>query len=512
MISMSESHPKQYPSSQAHFKSYLGSLSNSLPNMQSRVRRNEMDKLQRPAPRSMRTFRSKLFSRDEVSCSMSSGPLDSSTEQSFSMEEKRTMEKPVGGIMKNSCDNDDDEEDELEWEGSDVMGVETNSFDYSQAFSDFSAYSSDISGELLRLATATSSPACKNSTGVQKEPASQAQWMGRLVKSRHLGEEQMQGNPHTSSPTARTEAINEFLEPEKLEVVVKALVEDLDAGNSIESQRNAAAELRLLAKNKTENRVMIARAGAIKPLVFLLHSPDPQTQENTVTALLNLSLCDSNKTEITSAGAIKPLIYVLKTGTSVAKQNAACALLCLSLIDENKISIGASGAIPPLVSLLISGSSRGKKDAATTLYTLSSVHQNKDKAIRAGAIKPLVELMADPSSGMVDKAVVVLSNLASVPDGKNAIVEAGGIPVLVEILEGGSKKGKEFATATLLHICVDSYLYRTLVSREGAIPPLVELSQSGTTRAKHKASALLQYLREPRQGSLREQQSECSTS
>ncbi|KAH9304416.1 hypothetical protein KI387_008820, partial [Taxus chinensis] len=486
MISMTDSHTKQYPSSQTPFKSYLGSLANSLPNMQSSARRNEMDKLQRPTPRSMRTFRSKLHGRDGVDCSLSSGSFDSSKEQFYSMEDNGNMGKPKGGFVTNSSDKDGDEEDELEWEGSDVIGVETNSFDLSQAFSDFSSYSSDISGELLRLATATSSPVYKNTSGVHKEPASQAQWMGRLVNSRNLGEEQNRESPRASSSTTRTRAINEFLEPEKLEVVVKSLVEDLNAGKSIESQRNAAAELRLLAKNKMENRVMIGRAGAIKPLVFLLHSIDPQTQENIVTALLNISLCDSNKTEITSAGAIKPLIHVLKTGTSVAKQNAACTLLSLSLVDENKISIGASGAIPPLVTLLINGSSRGKKDAATTLYTLSSVHQNKDRVIRAGAIKPLVDLMADSSSGMVDKAVVVLSNLASVPDGKNAIVDAGGIPVLVEILEGGSQKGKEYATATLLHICADSYLYRTLVSREGAIPPLVELSQSGTTRAKHK--------------------------
>ncbi|KAH9301605.1 hypothetical protein KI387_013188, partial [Taxus chinensis] len=125
-------------------------------------------------------------------------------------------------------------------------------------------------------------------------------------------------------------------------------------------------------------------------------------------------------------------------------------------------------------------------DAATTLYTLSSLRENKDRAIRAGAIRPLVDLMADSSIGMVDKAAVVLGNLANLPEGKIVIVDEGGIPVLVEVVEVGSQRGKEYATATLLQLCEDSYLYRTLVLREGAIPPLVALSQSGTTRAKQK--------------------------
>jgi hypothetical protein len=213
---------------------------------------------------------------------------------------------------------------------------------------------------------------------IPKQPVSQAQWRSRLAKSRQFGEERIQSNPHASSPTtkATSESKNELLEPEELEVVVKALVDDSGSGNSKNLQRNAAAELRLLAKHKMENRMMIARAEAVRPLVCLLHSTDPQTQEAAVTALLNLSLCDDNKIEITRAGAIKPLIYVLKTGTSVAKQNAACALLSLSLIDDNKISIGAAGAIPPLVALLISGSSRGKKDAATMLYNHHSAMMN----------------------------------------------------------------------------------------------------------------------------------------
>uniref|UniRef100_A0A5B7AGX0 RING-type E3 ubiquitin transferase n=1 Tax=Davidia involucrata TaxID=16924 RepID=A0A5B7AGX0_DAVIN len=279
--------------------------------------------------------------------------------------------------------------------------------------------------------------------------------------------------------------------------LIHQLVSDLESC-SIDEQKQAAMEIRLLAKNKPENRIKIARAGAIKPLISLISSSDPQLLEYGVTAILNLSLCDENKELIASSGAIKPLVRALKVGTSTAKENAACALLRLSQIEEIKIAIGRSGAIPLLVNLLENGNFRGKKDASTALYSLCSVKENKIRAVQAGIMKALVELVADFGSNMVDKSTFVLSVLVSVPEARTALVEEGGIPVLVEIIEVGSQRQKEIAVAVLLQICEDSVAYRTMVAREGAIPPLVALSQSVTSRAKQKAETLVELLRQPR--------------
>ncbi|KAL3505057.1 hypothetical protein ACH5RR_034898 [Cinchona calisaya] len=280
--------------------------------------------------------------------------------------------------------------------------------------------------------------------------------------------------------------------------LVSQLVSDLHS-SSIEEQKQAALELRLLAKNKPENRIKIAEAGAIKPLIEIISSSnDSQLHEYCVTAVLNLSLCDENKEIIASSGAIKPLIRALKVGTSTAKENAACALLRLSQVNLNKITIGRFGAIPPLVNLLESGNFRGKKDASTALYALCSVRENKIRAVEAGIMKPLVELMSDFASNMVDKSAFVLSLLVSVAEGRAALVEEGGIPVLVEIVEVGTQRQKEIAVGILVQLCEDSSSYRTMVAREGAIPPLVALSQSGTNRAKQKAETLIALLRQPR--------------
>ncbi|KAF9621192.1 hypothetical protein IFM89_016686 [Coptis chinensis] len=286
---------------------------------------------------------------------------------------------------------------------------------------------------------------------------------------------------------------------ENSECLIRQLVEDLESC-SIDVQKQAAMEIRLIAKNKPENRLKIAKEGAVRPLISLITSSDLQLQEYGVTAILNLSLCDENKDLIANSGAIKPLVKALKTGTATAKENAACALLRLSQIEEHKTTIGRSGAIPLLVNLLENGGFRGKKDASTALYLLCSVKENKMRAVQAGIMKPIVELMADFGSGMVDKAAFVLSMLVSIPEGKIAVVEEGGIPVLVEIVEVGLQRQKEISVAILLQICENNLAYRQLVSREGAIPPLVALSQSGTTRSKQKAEILIDLLRQPRSG------------
>nr|XP_016505233.1 PREDICTED: U-box domain-containing protein 4-like [Nicotiana tabacum] len=417
-------------------------------------------KFNRSIGRSMRTIRSSTTFRS-TNCS------GSVSENSGAISENLTdsvIDIHLGELSRKSQANKSStsEEDFLE---------------LSQAFSDFSACSSDISGELQRLASVPVSDQGNPNSKHEPEPEP---CFGFLEREKFSTE------------------IIESISPEDLQPTVKLCVDSLNSP-SVAVKRSAAAKLRLLAKNRADNRALIGESGAIPVLIPLLRCTDPWTQEHAVTALLNLSLHEPNKTLITSSGAIKSLIYVLKTGTDTSKQNAACGLLSLALVDENKLSIGACGAIPPLVGLLINGTNRGKKDALTTLYKLCSVKLNKERAIVAGAVKPLVGLVCENGNGLAEKAMVVLSILAGIEMGKVAIVEEGGIAALVEAIEDGSDKGREFAVLTLLQLCVDSVRNRGLLVREGGIPPLVALSQNGTAKAKHKAETLLGYLREPRQ-------------
>ncbi|KAJ4822586.1 hypothetical protein Tsubulata_018848 [Turnera subulata] len=479
MVSIEETHPH---STSNRFPLARANINNTSSN---NIINNANSKAHRQVGRSMRTIRSTLF-RDSGSasscCSFVSVPDHSSSFVSENLSDS-VIDMRLGELASRT--------NNLHHPFTNTTAAPSSCFDkpsksdeefleISHAFSDFSACSSDISGELQRLARVPPSPdgtPAHDSAAAEPEPEPCAGFLQRESFS--------------------TEII-ESISPEDLQPTVKICVDGLQS-SSIAVKRSAAAKLRLLAKNRADNRALIGESGAIPALIPLLKCSDPWTQEHAVTALLNLSLHEENKGVITQWGGVKSLVYVLKTGTETSKQNAACALLSLALVEENKSSIGVCGAIPPLVSLLINGSTRGKKDALTTLYKVCSLKQNKERAVVAGAVKPLVGMVAEQGSGMAEKAMVVLSSLAAIQQGKEAIVEEGGIAALVEAIEDGSVKGKEFAVLTLLQLCVDSVRNRGLLVREGAIPPLVALSQTGSIRAKHKAETLLGYLREPRQ-------------
>lgn len=275
---------------------------------------------------------------------------------------------------------------------------------------------------------------------------------------------------------------------------IESLVRKLSS-RSIEERRGSVFEIRSLSKRNTDNRILIAEAGAIPILINLLTSDDNLTQENAVTSILNLSIYEHNKGLIMLANAIPSIVQVLRSGTVEARENAAATLFSLSLLDENKIIIGASGAIPALVELLQNGSSRGRKDAATALYRLCIYQGNKGRAVRAGIISALLKMLTDVNNSMVDEALTILSVLVSNHEAKAAIVKASTIPILIDLVRTGLPRNKENSAAILLSLCKRDTENLVCISRLGAVIPLTELASNGTDRAKRKANSLLEHLR-----------------
>ncbi|XP_043697697.1 U-box domain-containing protein 13-like [Telopea speciosissima] len=293
----------------------------------------------------------------------------------------------------------------------------------------------------------------------------------------------------SNSHSSKTTSVCSPAERAKIDILLRKLT----SGN-LEDQRSAAGELRLLAKRNADNRVCIAEAGAIPLLVGLLPTSDPRTQEHTVTALLNLSICEDNKRSIISYGAIPGIVHVLRKGSMESRENAAATLFSLSAVDVNKVTIGASGAIPALVTLLSEGSQQGKKDATTALFNLCIFQGNKVRAVRAGVVPTLMRLLTETGGGMVDEALAVLAILASHPEGKAAIGAAEAMPVLVEVIRSGSPRNKENAAAVLVHLCSGDQQFLAEAQVLGVMGPLLDLAQNGTDRGKRKAAQLLERL------------------
>jgi len=256
----------------------------------------------------------------------------------------------------------------------------------------------------------------------------------------------------------------------------------------------AAREIRLRAKTGKDNRAFIAASWAIPYLRNLLSSPNAVAQENSVTALLNLSIFDKNKSRIMDEeGCLGSIVDVLRFGhTTEAKENAAATLFSLSAVhDYKKIIAGEIGAVEALAGLLQEGTPRGKKDAVTALFNLSTHTENCVRMIEAGAVTALVGALGN--EGVAEEAAGALALIVRQPIGAKAVVnEESAVAGLIGMMRCGTPRGKENVVAALLELCRSGGAAAT--ERVVKAPALAGLLQTllftGTKRARRKAASL----------------------
>ncbi|KAK1352844.1 hypothetical protein POM88_046638 [Heracleum sosnowskyi] len=82
-------------------------------------------------------------------------------------------------------------------------------------------------------------------------------------------------------------------------------------------------------------------------------------------------LAPRNKVSIAAAGDVPPLVELLNIQSGNLRELATAAILTLSSALPNKPIIVASGAAPLLVQILSSASLQGRVDAVTALHNLS---------------------------------------------------------------------------------------------------------------------------------------------
>lgn len=282
------------------------------------------------------------------------------------------------------------------------------------------------------------------------------------------------------------------------------LIQQLADGSQV-AKTVAAREIRLLAKNGKENRAFIAQAGAIPHLKNLLSSPNAVAQENSVTALLNLSIFERNKSMIMEEGCLGSIVEVLQFGhTTEARENAAATLFSLSAVHEYKKRIADNvGAVEALAWLLLEGTQRGKKDAVTALFNLSTHTENCLRMIEAGAVKAMVAALGD--EGVSEEAAGALALIVRQPIGAMAVVgEEAAVGGLIGIMRCGTPRGKENAVAALLELCRSGGAAATeRVVRAPALAGLLQtLLFTGTKRARRKAASLARVFQRRENASL----------
>ncbi|CAO2817026.1 unnamed protein product [Amaranthus hypochondriacus] len=267
---------------------------------------------------------------------------------------------------------------------------------------------------------------------------------------------------------------------------------------SPEVQCRAAYETRLLAKSSMDNRKTMAEVGAIPFLLNLLSSEHAATQENAMTALLNLSIHSTNKILIMEASGLLKVVEVLENGkTMEARENAAATIGSLTLVDDYKESIGAHPrVIRALLRLLKEGATTGKRDAVTALTNLALYYPNQTIIVREGGIPLLIDTLFDDKAGITDDALALLVFLSGSSEGSEEITRSKSkhlMPFLIDVLRFGSSKGKENSVILLLALSKDGVeVVKHLDPQSFSL--LRSLIGNGSSEARERASRLLRLL------------------
>uniref|UniRef100_A0A7S1RE20 Armadillo repeat-containing protein 8 n=1 Tax=Alexandrium catenella TaxID=2925 RepID=A0A7S1RE20_ALECA len=208
------------------------------------------------------------------------------------------------------------------------------------------------------------------------------------------------------------------------------------------------------------NRVAVARAGAIPPLVQMLRSQFSECQLQAAWALHNLTSKNAdNKEAVVREGGVMPLVAVLRSGTPEAKSQVVGVLRNLSGGSVScKAAVEAAGTISMVVGMLT----------------------------KAGSYQPLVQ---------ANLAVILYNLCKDSPDCKLQVARGGALQVLVSLLGSGVAPAQQEAADTLRIVVTGSADYCAAAVSSGVVPVLgVAMGPTAPPKLRQQAGFLKKEL------------------
>ncbi|KAL3160444.1 hypothetical protein ABBQ32_010764 [Trebouxia sp. C0010 RCD-2024] len=312
-----------------------------------------------------------------------------------------------------------------------------------------------------------------------------------------------------------------------------------------EVQIAAASTLTALAKEGSENQMIIARAGVLPLLIQQMTATDTLVQTTAVTALAHLTagqqpvaswllskgaikhiqqLLQSAEVElqlaaieaIDSAAAsdlqvrsvvgnvqtLTTLINLLEAPYTKTQQAAASALANMALTSRDGVNVDMvrCNAAAALVAKLDPLHAAVCHQAARALCNLSGDNDECDDMIsRTNAVPALAQLFHCSNARIVAAAGKALGNLAlfSVAN-QEAIADSGVIDACITLISCTATAHVKEASCRLLHVLLtDSPRVHTLLSGNGT-DKLTDLLNSPSVSVRHAAAGALSHLLFPR--------------
>lgn len=162
-------------------------------------------------------------------------------------------------------------------------------------------------------------------------------------------------------------------------MAIPVLIESLKNG-TIETRSNAAAALFTLSALDS-NKLMIGKAGALKPLIDLLEEGHPLAMKDVASAIFNLCIAIENRGRAVHDGAVT---VILKKIMDVILVDELLAILTMLCSHQRAVQeMGELGAVPCLLRITReSKCERNKENCISILYTVCFNDRAKLRAIR----------------------------------------------------------------------------------------------------------------------------------
>ena len=276
---------------------------------------------------------------------------------------------------------------------------------------------------------------------------------------------------------------------------ISSLVALIKTSKASAVEAEVAGAFWALSENNPNNKVSIAAAGAVQPLMVQLASPTARAHDHAAHALASLAFGNAdNQAEIAAA-----LVGLLEDppGGLPTQERAATSLW--RLVRENpgaEVVIAKASGAEPLVRLLRNKQASARAYALWSL-SLSIDEENQKVVADEGGIKPLVALLTSKDAKIYEQAACALKRLALAnSEIQLAISRHGAVEPLITLLDGdGSNRSQEYAAAALSEIALIAY-GKVAIDRGGGIQPLVALlaDPTGQSESKQHAAAALARL------------------
>lgn len=226
-----------------------------------------------------------------------------------------------------------------------------------------------------------------------------------------------------------------------------------------------------------DNEKLIGAEGGIPVLVDFLRgeSTEEGRLEGTL-AVQNVSIVPENKVMIAAAGGIDPLIQLMCDSNSRQRYAAICTLFNIAGNADNRRAIIASSVIPRLEFCYRCDTTRIK--AVSFLKRLSMDEELPALIVAQGAVEPLVTLIGTASGDLMTRILDTLTFLAMPSNNKPLIASVGVVPQLIGIVRSSDRSvDTRTKAANVLRVLMENENAKTLVESSGGMEAL-EMLQS----------------------------------